>query len=480
MRISRVAGMFLMAAAFAGCNAILGNEDGHRLVGEAGTSGCHANSECPSGQACLFEACSPTCTGDADCEDGSRCLRTDEGTACVTSSAAQCSGATCPSGTTCSRGTCRTTCTTGEDCAIGQGCVTRATATVGRVCVGTDPDKDPDAPQPDGGAGGAPSSGGAGGQTASGGRSTSSGGSPVDAGEDASGPCVATGAEVCFNDRDDDCNGKTDCEDPACTTQTTCVPESPGATLGVFIAGDGACPAGYSPVSVKRGITAEYGCTGCSCVPNETRCESGVYGHGPYPCPSYQYSGLLYNVFSDRCGGLPADTNLHYFDVRGFTVCTPQGTGTPNPPTWTERGTFCAANQVGGGCPSGNRCVPKITTNACAMSEGTVACGARYPTATGEPWYTSYTDTRQCLACSCSFGTANCAGGYIAGYTNGTCTGAPTQIGSGAQGDACGLGTTFASGKVIGTPTSPRCDPNTPMNGELTPNEPKTICCGTP
>jgi hypothetical protein len=403
----------------------------------------------------------------------------------VKSSAAHCVGVTtCPEQTTCSEGACRNECSRSQDCLVTQNC------SVLSVCVGTDVTRDPGAVNEDGGPGGASSGGGttgtgarsgAGGRTGTGGKSAG-GAAPVDGGDEPgeAGVCTATGPEDCFNGKDDDCNGTMDCEDPACDGAGTCVPDAPGATFGTFIL-PGGCPTGYSPVPLNHGITATYGCTGCSCVPNnDARCESGVYGHGPYTCPSYQFSGPLYNVIGDRCDPMPPDASLHYYDVRGFVTCSPQGTGTPYPASWTESRVFCAANKAGGGCGAGSRCVPKVPVTAaqsCTMTTGAVACGAKYPATTGETWYTGYTDDRQCLACSCSFGGATCSGAYIQGYSGASCSGTPVTIGNGAEGDACPLGIVTASAKVVGTPTNPSCESNTGMTGALTATGPRTVCC---
>jgi len=253
------------------------------------------------------------------------------------------------------------------------------------------------------------------------------------------------------------------------------VPASSGAAFGTFVAAGDSCPSGFTAVALKRDLTAAYECVGCTCVPNDTRCESGVYGHGSYACPSYQYSGLLYNVFSNSCDPLPSDTKVHYFDVTGFTTCTPQGTGTPATPSWAETRIFCQADRVGAGCGAGSVCVPALSAAACTMIEGTASCDATYPTDSGHTWYTGYTDDRTCT-CSCAFGSANCAGAYIQAYSAANCAGSTTVLGNGTQGDSCSLPFAPVSGKVIGTPTSPSCSPQGP-NGALTPTDPRKVCC---
>jgi hypothetical protein len=502
MRRSRPFAPGALVLAFVACNAILGNEDHYDL---APAQTCLLPSQCPKGQVCLFKTCSPPCLADVDCaQEGARCLKTGAATACVTSTAASCSSdAGCPSGSVCRNGSCRSACSMITGCLKDQRCIDS-------VCVGTDPKRDPLATSGGaGGAGGAGAGAAAGesspngassgaGQSGTGGKSTSSGGSNTsggkaaatagatsEGGESGAGgnggssaeSCVPSGPEDCFNGRDDDCNGKLDCEDDACEEPATCLPVPAGATLGSLDPA-GACSTGYSSVTLRRGLTAAPECQGCGCEPAETRCESGVYAHGAYTCPGYQYAGALYNLFSTSCDTLPADVNVHFFDVRGFTVCNPTGTATLSTPAWSETHTFCQAEKVGGGCASGSRCVPKPTGSLCAKFAGTTTCSGKYPTVTGDPFYSRYEDGRTCPACSCSFGGATCAGGVIQAWSTGDCSGpTTTTLGNGTQGDSCGLPFVPHSGKVIATATAPSCLPNTYPNGELLPVEPQTICC---
>ncbi len=61
------------------------------------------------------------------------------------------------------------------------------------------------------------------------------------------GSCVPTGAEVCDNQTDDDCDGRFDCDDPDCHTQTACTTNENCGVLdspsGMLALPDGACPA---------------------------------------------------------------------------------------------------------------------------------------------------------------------------------------------------------------------------------------------
>ena len=155
---------FTALFALAACNSILGNKE-RPLATDSGPTTCRLNSNCPTDNVCIFQTCGPQCNGDIDCVSGSRCLKTDTGTACVSSSVATCS-AGCPAGTTCSPtdGVCRNACDT-THCLSGQTCSAG-------LCVGTDQHENGS-----GGTGGMSEggAGGGGGASETGGASSSSG-----------------------------------------------------------------------------------------------------------------------------------------------------------------------------------------------------------------------------------------------------------------------------------------------------------------
>jgi len=293
------------------------------------------------------------------------------------------------------------------------------------------------------------------------------------------GPCVATGAEECLNGLDDDCNGDIDCADAACAGPVECVPASENATPSTLLGLGVECPDGYSPVTLQRGLSASADCTGCTCVSPQTYCTSGIYAHGSNQCPSSQYTGLLYNVYSNSCQPLPADRNLYMFNVVSFTECTAQGTPTLPPATWGETQVLCVADTVGGGCPSGQQCAPVHSTPSCAITDGATTCSGALPNDTGGQWYTGVTDNRTCSACDCPFnyGSGTCPNAYITGYQGSNCTGATEQIGNGTQASACNLAFAPASGRVTGVPSGGSCQPRAFATGEATETGPRTVCC---
>jgi len=330
------------------------------------------------------------------------------------------------------------------------------------------------------GSGTAGSGGTAGRGGTSGGAGEGGGEQPAGAGGDAGAPsCVSRGAEDCFNGIDDDCNGDIDCEDSACSGPAECQPVPSGAELGYFaVPGDTTCPSGYTLLDLHRDLQVPTQCTGCSCVsPTDLLCDSGIYGHGSKPCPSYEFAGQLYPVFNDRCTALPSDPNIHYYSIRGTSQCTAAGTPALAETTWAESAIFCLADRVGAGCGAGKACVPADAPAWCTLGSG--GCSADYADDRGT-WYEGVDDQRGCTDCQCGLGTADCTASYIGLYPDAGCgTNAMPLQSVPDQGDACGLSFPPQSARIIGNPVagSGSCLPNNFMTGDATPSNGHNACC---
>jgi hypothetical protein len=300
-------------------------------------------------------------------------------------------------------------------------------------------------------------------------------GAAGDNGAAGSASCVPNGPEDCFNGTDDDCNGDIDCADSACQGPAMCVPNAAGAELGTRLTSGTTCPQGYTGVTLHRGLSADPQCTGCTCTPSASNCNSSIVTHYPNTC-GFQTTGVSYVLTTNGCATVGTDASVHYYAVGGEAECTPQGTAKPSTAKWAETTTYCKADHVGGGCASGWSCVPNATTPACALSAGTNACAGNYPTGTGAAWNTGLTDKRTCSACQCGLGLPACTGGKMQVYSSTDCSGNPVSLGP-AEGDTCPLPFVPKSGKIVGTPASTSCPPNTYANGMLTADGESTVCC---
>ena len=297
-----------------------------------------------------------------------------------------------------------------------------------------------------------------------------------DSGSSNSGGCVATGSEDCFNGKDDDCDGATDCEDSACTASGSCVPDATDGELGTLLATGSSCPTGYSAVTLYRGLTVDPYCAGCTCGVDSVYCTTSIVGHGAFACPSFQTSGVSYNMFSTSCQPINPGTSVHYYDVASFTSCSATGTPTPSAVQWSETRTYCKADHVGGGCERGSSCVPKAATPICTRVSGSVTCAGAYATTTGAVWNSGVTDTRTCSTCQCGGGYGTCDGGGIQVYSDASCGGTVASL-PGTQGDSCALPFAPASGRVVGNPIATTCTNNTYPSGTVEEAGASTVCC---
>jgi hypothetical protein len=348
-----------------------------------------------------------------------------------------------------------------------------------------------------GAAGGRGGSGGAaggrgGGGGAAGGRGGGAGAATGGAGGAAS--CKPTGAEDCFDGVDNDCNGKIDCDDPACSVAAQCVTLDPtSAPIGLLSGvGAGACgTAGYDQPTAIFANPNPLSCTtviagkGCTCTPGAVSCSTTLAGFktlaectggtssgesaGPFvtgqdksctaaaPPWTPDGTGAIYGIGATMFVATPAD-------------CTPSGTA--NVPTYTfgTKATFCATQQVGGGCAAGQVCVPAATAGTlCQLFNGAkTSCPGGAP---AQPFYTGVSGTVTCGACTCGAP----AGGSCDSVLLETCSGG-IELQSNTRSCVSG-GLSMPGVQFSGTPTDGACSPMSAVGGTAAPTGPKTLCC---
>jgi hypothetical protein len=343
-----------------------------------------------------------------------------------------------------------------------------------------------------GGSGGTTGAAGSAGQAGAAGGVTGSGGGKAGAGGGAGGACVPTGAEDCFNGKDDDCDGKIDCADPDCTPTAQCVTADPTAAPIGLLTGTGPCPtAGYGNATKVMTGPNTLSCTGCSCkAPTDVTCTTTLTSYNATAlCEAestvVEKAGTFSTGDDKSCAVIPPWSVNPSGDIFGivttkFTAAVATGctaTGTPVVPTltWTSNGTFCGTTSIGGGCGAGQVCVP-ITGGGspCQLFDGNKSScpGGAQPLL----WYTGTSGTASCGACGCGAATgAGCDNVTLSVGSDYGCSGSGS-ISSG--GSLC-----FASGiyqpgvQFSGTPTAPSCQASSPYTGNLAPAGPKTLCC---
>jgi hypothetical protein len=355
-----------------------------------------------------------------------------------------------------------------------------------------------------GGAAGGKGGGGAGGKGGGGGAAGGRGGGGGAATGGAGGaagaaPCKPTGAENCFDNIDNDCNGKIDCDDPACTVTAQCVALAPtSAPIGLLSGvGAGACgTVGYDQATAIFANPNQLSCTtviagkGCACTPGTATCSTTLAGFKTLSeCTGGTSSGESAGTFttgqdkSCTAGAPPwmTDSTGEIYGIAATTfVATPSdctASGTPNVPTYTfgTKATFCATQEVGGGCAAGQVCVPAATAGTlCQLFNGAkTSCPGGAP---AEPYYTGVSGSVTCGACGCGPPAgASCDSVTLTAGNTPSCSGV---IALQSNTRECVSGGLAKPGvQFSGTPTAGACSPTSTVGGTAAPTGPKTLCC---
>jgi hypothetical protein len=299
--------------------------------------------------------------------------------------------------------------------------------------------------------------------------------------------CVAKGPENCTDGVDNDCNGATDCADPACSARGyACVEPPPGGWSFVAFApgapaSQSACPTSLHTTTVDVDPIDTPSTCSCSC------------GVGAIPtCTGMAPSRLGTNGMCNMPGGsAPADGSCSMLPVSVGTdvqVGNPAGSGgscvadagIATPPAGSTPGEICSGeNRFGAGCSAGRVCaLAPAPFTACIAKNSQVTCPASsYTTA---HYAGQLNDTRSCTNCQCG-GTPMCALTWSF-YNSPKCNANPALVltpdgtcqPSGAQ------ATPYTSNMLTGTSTGAKCAPPAmqPMpTGHASLNAEQTICC---
>lgn len=303
-----------------------------------------------------------------------------------------------------------------------------------------------------------------------------------DAGHDAAEACVDAGPEVCTNGVDDDCNGLTDCADPACTgAGFACVPGVPSGFSfeGVDTSDTASCPAGLTQGDAVVSATGGSATCNCTCGPGQ-----------PPTC--------LYGTIATRDGTASCGPTGASYDATGACVMvggvepgvlqgsaqTPMGGSCAAAPTKTiptasvTRWRTCGyGGPFGAGCAAGQVCAPvPAGQKVCVSATGAVTCPTTYPSST--PTGSGVSDTRDCTACTCAAPSQTCGPSSLEFFATTTCGTPAVTVALDGFCNTVGA-TTYNAYQVVATPTQ-SCNgvQTAPMaTGSIGVSGPTTTCC---
>lgn len=239
--------------------------------------------------------------------------------------------------------------------------------------------------------------------------------------------CTPSGPEVCDDGIDNDCNGKTDCEDAACTAGFSCQ-DAPAGWTAVGFAGAArpACPAATTATDLKvtAGDGSATGTCACSCTSVGGSCTTGswtvTYASDPACATALGTvtvplsSGALCPTTATS-PNVPANAFFKVTPPAPPASCTATGAG-----FGLADGRACQGARFGKCANAAQVCAPKPAAGfaACITKTGKDVCpnGFTKRNTAG----TAATDSRVCNGCSCN-GPAPCTGGGVDLYDNDSC-----------------------------------------------------------
>ncbi len=304
----------------------------------------------------------------------------------------------------------------------------------------------------------------------------------------------------CLDGVDNDCNGQTDCADPACGAGYTCVPAAATGWDGYALYDDGrltACPDTYpTQLDTYEGIISfPATCTACSCAASGATCGTSSVACGATCAVAQDAVGTACSNFGDAISidGTSSCSASAPPLVPG-TCASSGGVATIIPAAFSKLSRTCGATRgPGGGCVAGNSCVAKAPagTHGMCVSQavaGSVVCPSAYPHANiVMPTATSFDDTRGCTSCSCAGPNGASCSASVTLFTGSACTGSfggdgGSQISLVANGtcnaNVVSAPTSFLSGELQSTVTQGSCSAGGGApTGSVTPLNQTAYCC---
>jgi hypothetical protein len=266
-----------------------------------------------------------------------------------------------------------------------------------------------------------------------------------------------------------------------------CVPE--GDRVGALVPKSSACPAHFDGTKtlLHQGLQDD-GCTGCSCTA-DTNCVSDVFyfpddascTSATFPYGAAYYIGTVGIAVCDAQHLTMNPLTTNFASPAGWAAgkfratdsCQAMGTAEPVVPSWSKSDNFCETSLLGGGCDSGEVCVPKPAgVPVCASRNGGGSCGG---STAADTWYTGFDDKRTCDACACDTSGSDCTSLTLKmGHDYGCGT---TDSTLGSEEKACMISTYDPPVYLDGTFTAAKCSAHADATGSLDPTGRLNLCC---
>jgi hypothetical protein len=295
--------------------------------------------------------------------------------------------------------------------------------------------------------------------------------------------CVDGGPETCTDGIDNDCNGKTDCQDPACAAQGyACVPTVPGGwALSPLSTTALACPAGTASQSYVSATGAPATC-GCSCTVGQPP-QCGGATIGLQTGTDSTCGGATQSYSTNGCtttgGGAPAFVAGGPVSASGGT-CSVQSMDSVPTVVVTSWFACPSSGPFGAGCsPAGEVCAWVGAGAKCVTAPGVQGCPAGYATSS-HALGSGYNDDRACSppcgGCA-STPTASCADATVTFYSGSSCNGGTVPVTldgtctSTVEASLSYRYTASAQSVSCGTPTTQIATGGVTLNGTT------TACC---
>jgi hypothetical protein len=285
-------------------------------------------------------------------------------------------------------------------------------------------------------------------------------------------------------------NGVRTCQgagDPA-----LCVPGAPNGWTGPLLLSDvlvGAeartCPGSIAAYAGYAGLDAgAVSCGACSCgSPVNVQCSAPQVEtyNNLFSCSALVSASDLSPGVCSNVSGSWSKMRISGSSRTGGSCLPSGGEVVSLPPAgWASAVRACnAVPQPAGSCPSGQTCMLApppgfLQGKYCVLHDGDVSCpGVGF--VDKHTYYGSFSDTRGCAACKCTFSDQGCDTTALRVLINTDCTDAGVVV---SVPSACLDNGGGKRVQLLGTPTPPAaCIPSGGPTGQVTPTDPTTICC---